>query len=51
MSSQSPGIGSALPDMNANTSAMVLTNDGVAPSWEDAASAGAASQGGIQGST
>ena len=42
MSSQSPGIGSALPDMNANTSAQVLTNDGVVASWEDAASCGAA---------
>ena len=49
MSSQSPGIGSALPDMNANTSAMVLTNDGVAASWEDAASAGLPPQTGNSG--
>ena len=40
MSSQSPGIGSALPDMNANTSAQVLTNNGVVASWEDAARRG-----------
>ena len=49
MSSQSPGIGSALPDMNANTSAQVLTNNGVVASWEDAASRGAATANGNSG--
>ena len=49
MSSQSPGIGSALPEMNANTSAYVLTNDGVTPSWEAVASLGLPPQTGHSG--